>query len=60
MSMFRTRYRIVRDAYAGYEVQFRYWWMPFYMQAGYTNTHFSMDGAKRYLERIKRTPMHQE
>jgi hypothetical protein len=56
---FRTRYRIVRDRWAGYEVQWRYWWMPFYVQ-GAINTHSSLAGARLYLERIKRTALHHE
>ena len=56
---FKTRYRIVRDRYAGYEVQWRYWWMPFYVQ-GATNTHCSLASAQRYIERIKRTVLYQE
>ena len=60
LDLFRTRYRIVRDFYAGYEVQWRYWWMPFYVQAGYTNTHFTIESARKYLDRIKGAPVHQE
>lgn len=59
-SLFRTRYRIVRDRWSGYEVQWRYWWMPFYVQAGYTNTHCTIERAKRYLEQVKRGSVYQE
>lgn len=44
------RYRIVKDAYLGYEVQVWRWWWPFWMQAGGTNTHRTLEGAERYAE----------
>lgn len=43
-----NRYRIVRDSYAGYEVQVRRWWWPFWTQAGYTNTHATIERAEQY------------
>ena len=52
-SIFRTRWRIVRDGYCGYEVQFREWWMPFWLEHGFTNTHVSIARAKDYIERHK-------
>lgn len=55
--MFKTKWRVVIDEYNGYEVQFRYWWMPFYMQYG-INTHQSVEMAiatiARYKEEIAR------
>ncbi len=48
-------YRIVRDNYAGYEVQCRPWWWPFWYQAGFVNTHVSLERAEQYaLEHSKR------
>ena len=47
---FKTKYRIVRDNYCGYEVQFRYWWMPFYFQ-GDCNTHVSVERALAYANK---------
>lgn len=44
-----TRYRIVRDNYAGYEVQSWRWWFPFWVQ-GTTNTHRTVERAKQYIE----------
>lgn len=44
------QYRIVRDVYCGYEVQVRRWWWPFWMQAGFTNTHVSVDKAERWAK----------
>lgn len=38
MRMFRTRYRILVDDYAGYQVEFRRWWMPLYKQISGVNT----------------------
>ena len=51
--IFRTRFRIVRDNYSGFETQFRYWWMPFYLQ-GRSNTHPTIEKAKNYIE-IRKT-----
>lgn len=53
MSIFRTRYRIVTDAYAGYEVQFRYWWIPFYIQYE-INTHQSIEAARAFMSKISK------
>ena len=50
MSYFKTKYRIVRDNYAGYEVQERRWWLPFWRQAGFCNTHFTIDSAVEYIK----------
>lgn len=44
---FRTRYRVVRDSYCGYEAQFRYWWMPFYLMVGMCNTSRTVEQAER-------------
>lgn len=41
-------YRIVRDSYNGFEVQWRRWWWPFWWQCGFTNTHISVEAAERY------------
>lgn len=51
--MFKTKWRIVTDDYAGYEVQYRWWWCPFWVQAGergkMTNTWPSIESAKKFL-----------
>lgn len=44
------RVRIVRDNYAGYEVQVWRWWFPFWVQAEFTNTHRSVEDAERFAE----------
>ena len=51
--MFKTKYRIVTDAYLGYEVQFRVWFFPFYLQCNGSNTHPSLEAAKAYLGKQK-------
>jgi hypothetical protein len=54
--LFRTRYRVVGDRYLGFEAQFRYWWMPFYMQmwgAGPANTHRTVDDAERFIAKAR-------
>lgn len=42
-----AHYRIVRDHFAGYEVQVWRWWFPFWVQPR-TNTHCSVEGARRW------------
>ena len=46
----KRRYRIVRDNFLGFEVQYKVWWWPFWMQAGSrggrgTNTRPSIESA---------------
>ena len=57
INLFKTRYRIVTDSYSGYEVQYKYPWWPFWIQAsrrGYrTNTHPSLEKAKVFLAEFK-------
>ena len=48
-----TRYRIVTDEYLGYEVQWRYWWMPFYVQ-GAMNAHRTVDDAENYIVYLRK------
>jgi hypothetical protein len=45
-----AQYRIVRDTYAGYEVQVRRWWFPFWVQLGFSNTHTSVERAEAWSE----------
>ena len=52
VSLFKTKYRVVRDAYAGYEVQAKKWWFPFWLEVG-TNTHLSLERAIKYVESLK-------
>lgn len=40
--------RIVSDNYCGYEVQVWRWWFPFWVEAGFTNTHATLEGAERW------------
>jgi len=45
------KYRIVADDFAGYECQcWRLWW-PFWIEMNGTNTHSSLDAAKKYIEK---------
>ena len=56
-NLFKKRYRIVTDSYAGYEVQYKYPWWPFWIQApsrGHaTNTHITLERAKVFLAEFK-------
>ncbi len=44
--------RVVRDIYAGYEVQAWRWWFPFWMQCGTSNTHSSLEKAIEYAKNL--------
>ena len=44
------KHRIVTDSYLGYEVQIKVWWWPFWVQRDITNTHRTLDKAKKYIE----------
>lgn len=49
-----SRYRIVRDDYAGYEVQRKVWWWPFWCQVSHlagVNTWPTLESAERYARR---------
>jgi hypothetical protein len=43
------KYRIIRDGYSGYEVQVWRIWFPFWIQCGITNTHHTIDEAKKAI-----------
>lgn len=45
-----NRYRIIRDGYAGYEVQVWRWWFPFWIQP-VTNTHSTVESAEQWAKR---------
>ena len=49
MRIFKTRYRIVRDSYCGYEAQVRHWWFPVWLQLGGCNTFGTVEGARGYI-----------
>lgn len=43
------KYRIVRDSYAGYEVQYlRGWWIFKFWRQGTINTHSTLEKAREY------------
>jgi hypothetical protein len=42
----KNKYRIVSDGYAGYEAQVKRWWLPFWVQIGFTNTSSSVERAR--------------
>jgi hypothetical protein len=43
-----AEFRIVRDRFCGYEVQIRRWWWPFWVQAGWVNSHTSIEKAEEW------------
>ena len=58
--MFKTKWRIVQDIYCGYEVQYKRWWFPFWIQHGFTNTHFSIERAQEYLKKARKQVVYEE
>lgn len=57
-NLFRTRYRVVRDNYCGYEVQSWRWWFPIWLQCNGltgdpTNTHYTLESAICFIEAKK-------
>ena len=47
---FSKKYKIKQDSYLGYEVLVKYWFLPFWVQCRFTNTHCSTDDAKEYIK----------
>ena len=47
-NLFKNKYRIVTDNYAGYEVQIKRWWFPFYVQLDMCNTFSTIEKAEKY------------
>lgn len=47
----KKQYRIVRDGFLGYEVQYKPWFWPFWVQAGITNTHETLEDAEDFARR---------
>lgn len=50
----KARYRIVTDRYAGYEVQVWRWWWPFWVMAGFCNTHSTIEQARAFAHQHAR------
>jgi len=46
----KPRYRIVTDNYAGYQVQVWHWWWPFWVQAAFSNTHSTLERARKFAK----------
>ncbi len=50
----KNKYRIVNDDFAGYEVQIRYWWLPFFWfqkwHNGTINTWANIIDAKKWID----------
>ena len=51
MKITNKKYRIVTDCFAGYEVQYKSPWFPFWLQVGGGNTHISVENAEEWLEK---------
>ncbi len=48
ISTWWRKYRIVRDAYAGFEVQRWFIWWPFWTMSGFCNTHSTVEKARAF------------
>lgn len=49
----KNKYRIVKDCYRGFEVQFKRWWFPMWFQChhiGSVNSFNSLESAKKFIE----------
>lgn len=44
------KFRIIKDSYAGFEVQAKRWWFPFWIQCDGTNTHLTLERAKEFIK----------
>jgi hypothetical protein len=47
----KTRYRIIRDNYCGYEVQVWRWYFPFWIADGLFNSHSSIERARQFIDK---------
>lgn len=48
----KNKYRVVRDNYAGYEAQVKFWWFPIcWFQIQGTNTSWSVERAEGICHR---------
>lgn len=48
---FKTKYRVVKDNYLGYESQYKKWHWPTWRQIGGSNTHATLEEAIDYCNR---------
>ena len=48
------KYRIVTDAFCGYECQEKLFFLPFWLQCDFSNTWTTLEDAKNFIERIKK------
>lgn len=47
---FSRKYKIVRDSYYGFEVRYKSWFLPFWIQCNWTNTHPTIEEARLYVK----------
>jgi hypothetical protein len=52
--MFKRKFRIVSDRYAGFEVQSWIWYFPFWIEAGGVNTFETVEQAELYAKKRMR------
>lgn len=54
MKLFKTKYRIVTDKYAGYEAQVKYWYWPFWVMLYGCNTSLTIERAEGLIQTHRR------
>lgn len=62
MKLFKSKWRIVSDNYLGFEVQKKFWFLPFWFQVDFcgrvhlvsSNTFPTLDSAKEGINRMKK------
>lgn len=52
----KKKFRIVSDSWSGYEVQYKVWFWPFWIQCDMTNTSSTLQEAKEKLDYFKNRP----
>ena len=54
MKICKRRFRVVTDKHAGFEVQIKKWYYPFWSQVGVINTQSTIEEAKEFIEETKK------
>tara|TARA_R110000851_G_scaffold275123_1_gene427760 strand:+ start:561 stop:770 length:210 start_codon:yes stop_codon:yes gene_type:complete len=54
MRICKRRFRIITDNFAGFEVQIKHWYSPFWIELNGLNTEGSIESAKELIEKTKK------
>lgn len=52
MTTRKTKYRIVPDNYKGFQIDYKLWWWPFWIQWDRANTFSTLEEAEAVIERL--------